>query len=200
MSHFCHIIIIPKEKFESNSEKNIDDYIFEQMLPFDENVEVDEYINTCGFCKGTGIHSINGHDEPCPYDCDENGQVKSTYNPKSKWDWYRVGGRYDGIILNKDIESNDDGFNFSDDHEQLCNNSIKIKEMKNINYEKEYYPDNIFQPYSILTPDGNWHSCGDMLWFGISSNDMKDEDWKNIITEIYEKYSDDYAVVLDCHI
>ena len=39
------------------------------------------------------------------YDEDEigpDGEVYSTYNPDSKWDWYEVGGRYAGLIAVKD--------------------------------------------------------------------------------------------------
>jgi len=29
---------------------------------------------------------------------DENGNVLSTYNPNSKWDWYTIGGRWNGML------------------------------------------------------------------------------------------------------
>lgn len=36
---------------------------------------------------------------------DEKGGVKSTYNPKSKWDWYVVGGRFSDILKLKNSNS-----------------------------------------------------------------------------------------------
>jgi hypothetical protein len=33
---------------------------------------------------------------------DEKGNSLSAYNPRSKWDWYAVGGRWEGILLTKD--------------------------------------------------------------------------------------------------
>lgn len=33
---------------------------------------------------------------------DENGNELSTYNPKSKWDWYTIGGRWDGYFKLKE--------------------------------------------------------------------------------------------------
>ena len=33
---------------------------------------------------------------------DEEGNVWSTYNPKSKWDWYVEGGRWNGMLITKD--------------------------------------------------------------------------------------------------
>lgn len=32
---------------------------------------------------------------------DENGGILSTYNPKSKWDWYEIGGRWQGMLILK---------------------------------------------------------------------------------------------------
>ena len=29
---------------------------------------------------------------------DEEGNLLSTYNPKSKWDWYEIGGRFSDMI------------------------------------------------------------------------------------------------------
>jgi hypothetical protein len=44
----------------------------EQLAPYDENIDVPEYT-------------------------DEDGEV-TTYNPKSKWDWYELGGRWTGFL------------------------------------------------------------------------------------------------------
>ncbi len=42
----------------------------------------------------------------------ENGEVYSTYNPKSKWDWYAIGGRYNNrVIVDK---NNDDVIDYYD--------------------------------------------------------------------------------------
>ena len=38
-------------------------------------------------------------------DLGPNGEIMSTYNPDSKWDWYQIGGRYAGrLILKEGIE------------------------------------------------------------------------------------------------
>ncbi len=54
---------------------------FEQQLsPYDENIQVEPYHN-------------------------EKYNETSTYNPKSKWDWYSVGGRYRGQLLLRNPEA-----------------------------------------------------------------------------------------------
>lgn len=42
--------------------------------------------------------AISGYDAE---DIDEGGGILSTYNPDSKWDWYEVGGRWQGMLLLK---------------------------------------------------------------------------------------------------
>lgn len=55
---------------------------------------------------------LNYTDEECyqeaiqyyePEEIDENGSVLSQYNPKSKWDWYQIGGRFGCIGKDKEI-------------------------------------------------------------------------------------------------
>lgn len=41
---------------------------------------------------------------------DKEGNELSTYNPKSKWDWYSIGGRWQGLIKAKNgVKANDPG-------------------------------------------------------------------------------------------
>ena len=44
-------------------------------------------------------HAIRWYEED---EIGPNGEVYSTYNPDSKWDWYEIGGRYAGQIVVKD--------------------------------------------------------------------------------------------------
>ena len=45
------------------------------------------------------------HHEIVPYlkdgVVDKDGNIISTYNPDSKWDWYEIGGRWSGMLLIK---------------------------------------------------------------------------------------------------
>jgi|APTNR8051073442_1049403.scaffolds.fasta_scaffold00075_74 hypothetical protein len=55
----------------------------EQLAPFDENIEVDPYKN-------------------------EDGE-ETTYNPRSKWDWYLLGGRFSGRLKLKPGRTGENG-------------------------------------------------------------------------------------------
>lgn len=54
--------------------------------------------------------------------------------------------------------------------------------------------------YSFLQ-DGDWHSKGDMGWWGISSNDKKPDAWRQMLADYIDSIPDDHLIVgIDCHI
>jgi len=137
------------------------------------------------------------HDKPdseCE-ECKGTGFYKSTYNPHSKWDWWVIGGRWDGSIQNNYRSDNDGGFNFGDEHHQLQHNTISCKDLLEIvkNDSSQY-------PYSLVTPNGEWCQRGEMGWWGMSSNEKDTDDWHDTVNKILEKYEDCIAVGCDLHI
>jgi hypothetical protein len=70
---------------------------------------------TCGFYSGERADwwedgCNEGDRYPDGSGCGGTGRVMSTYNPKSKWDWYSIGGRWNGYFKpeynpNKDPEN-----------------------------------------------------------------------------------------------
>lgn len=121
--------------------------------------------------------------------CGGSGKEMTKYNPESKWDWWVIGGRYDGEIQMAYRSDADGGFNFGDDHHQLKNNLAT----------PEFILDHNIIPYAIVTPDGKWHQRGEMGWWGMDSNvnDNWDDEAAKILTEYKDKA---YAIGLDCHI
>lgn len=130
--------------------------------------------------------------------CKGTGTYKTTYNPKSQWDWYRIGGRWDGTIQCREDELNTDGFNFDDKHEEIKNNVLSTHKLA----------ENEVIPFAIMTPDGEWHQKGKMGWFGCSTDEMTEEEWKKESIKIYKEYSAKLkgditqyvGIGLDCHI
>ncbi len=54
--------------------------------------------------------------------------------------------------------------------------------------------------FAILK-DGEWVEQGEMGWFGVSSNNKTDEEWKNKVNEIISSLEEDEKLtVVDCHI
>lgn len=129
-----------------------------------------------------------------PEDITPEGGRYSTSNPKSKWDWWRIGGRWDGVLsldgeFIKDPE--DKGFNFGDEHEELHNNAVFISKLPKKS-------ENV--PYALITPDGEWLERGEMGWFGMAANEKDKDSWDEQVWKILEKYQDYLIVGVDCHI
>ena len=58
-----------------------------------------------------------------------------------------------------------------------------------------------YDTYAFLDADGEWHSSGDMGWFGISANDKPERAWKDELQALMAQVNDDdFIVLVDCHI
>jgi hypothetical protein len=140
-------------------------------------------------------HALFGKADPECDTCNGAGTYASEYNPASKWDWYRVGGRFDGLITQNPQES-ENGFNFDPKHETLANNSVPVSELI-ATFEQA---GETFIPYALVTEADGWIERGSMGWWGMSSGDKNKDAWAAEVVGIYKKYADMDAVLLDCHI
>ncbi len=134
---------------------------------------------------------------------DKDGNELSTYNPKSKWDWYSIGGRWDGELKTKsgeyvnecfaselDISIDKEAYNKAIRFWEVIVEEQPLKENEskddfrtfwNKNYYTSKYADKYayaksvasFRTYAFVTPDGEWHEPGQMGWFGCSSDDAE---------------------------
>lgn len=148
-------------------------------------------------------HPLKDKSDPGCEDCKGSGKVKSTYNPKSKWDWYVIGGRWAGTIRGVEATLPDDENPFTTgDHasaerktaqrNSVLANSLPVSEMATPIDEDKI-------PFAILTPDGEWHERGRMGWFGMVSGD-KEDNWTEEAREILSKHKACLAVAVDVHI
>lgn len=158
--------------------------------------------------------------------CGGTGKVETTYNPKSKWDFYQLGGRWTGAMVPEydpktdpdNIETcsmcNGTGLRMDDlgiEHrkknpEYTCNGCEG--EGKSVKFQLKKFRGDIlptimvpqdFRCFAIVTPDGEWHEKGKMGWFAVVSDE--DEGWReksNAIINDFRKTT--VAVIVDCHI
>lgn len=104
-----------------------------------------------------------------------NGDLLSTYNPNSKWDWYVIGGRWDKSL------------------KTLSGEEVNEAYVNEIDWTKT-------TPFAYVTPDGNWHEQGEMGWFACVSNEKDKESWKTEFKEFVKTLDDVIVTVVDCHI
>jgi len=129
-------------------------------------------------------------------ECNGTGTYKSTYNPESQWDWYRIGGRWDGDLIDNQQRS-ENGFNFDRRHETLTNNAIKIADLLTRAGDDDKA---LYSFFAMLTPDGEWIEKGDMGWWGMVADEKDEGVWKAQVRTVYEKFREHWVVLLDAHI
>lgn len=105
-----------------------------------------------------------------------NGDLLSTYNPNSKWDWYTIGGRWNNYLKTLSSETTNEDYASEIDWKDII-------------------------PFAFVTPIGEWHERGEMGWWACVSNGKNIEDWKSEFKEFLDNLDEDTIVtVVDCHI
>ncbi len=115
------------------------------------------------------------------------GEPISTYNPASKWDWYRIGGRWDGWATGNEKPSHR-GYNFGPEHESVANNLAATEQALQRG----------IIPHAIVTPDGQWHERGKMGWFAVLITE--NDDWDAQAKDILACHPGQHLLILDAHI
>ena len=228
MSHFT-VAVFHRE------DQDIEDL----LAPYDENTEVEPYIM---FTRQEAIdHARERYrtegktDEECwemvaeDRQTDEDGNIYTTYNPDSKWDWWCEGGPWSGMLMLNgqkvdsgrvrdltfpfDEETYEHSLRFWDvyvDHKPAKPGET-YRSLYNEEYYREYYGDretyarhnSQFSTYAVITPDGVWHGKGEMDWWGCSSETgMEARDWEDHYKERFlDTVDPDWILtIVDCHI
>lgn len=108
---------------------------------------------------------------------DDQGQPIATYNPDSKWDWYVIGGRWDGWINDREASGERTAANSAPTEQAIAREKI---------------------PHAIITPDGQWHERGQMGWWAVLITE--NEDWDSQAKQILALYPGHCVVIVDAHI
>ena len=210
------------------------------LAPYDETLRVEPYVE---FTREEAIAYARKHyksvadmsDDSCyaymaeDYKTDAEGNLLSTYNPKSKWDWWTEGGRWadmlkvDGKKVDSarvaDIDFTPDPLEYEAalrywdvvvEHQEKRPGEEYVS-LYGEQYYLDYYGDREtyvrymtqFSTYAVVTPDGEWHEKGRMGWFGASS-ETPDEarDWEEHYRERFldTAEADWVLTIVDCHI
>ena len=140
-----------------------------------------------------------------------------------KWDWFSIGGRWEGSLLLKDgswansapiaaLETEQtDAMREELEHEWEELVSEDTQSVFKPEYYRNRYGDaegyvranrpNTFR--AIVTTDGGWEEVGEMGWFGIAYEKANDWDaWTKHYWERMATYAEQgmWATVVDCHI
>ncbi len=123
---------------------------------------------------------------------DDNCNLLSNYNPYSLWDWYDVGGRWDGIF--KSYTTADDEFQFV---EEFGKNFAPVGW-----YINELEKGKELRLFGIINSDSEYISNSTMGYWGISYDEqLEEDDWHKKYISILKEHPDDYYIIaVDFHI
>jgi len=117
---------------------------------------------------------------------DEFGNLLSKNNPNRKWDWYKVGGQWDKLLVDKS---------------GLRGNAFAIK---NIDWDETNKSPEFglygFNTFAVITPDGTWYSNGSIGSFCIVTEE--DLEWEKNYSKRFIRSSDSNFIltIVDCHV
>lgn len=115
-------------------------------------------------------------------------------NEEAHWDWYEVGGRWDGILKGKNAKPNTVSTKYD-----VKDNIIKVSDFLELAGIGDKLQESIHKmlnepsimPYAIVSEEDGWAE-GD----GYIENS---KEWEKEATEILKRNKDKYLVCVDCH-
>lgn len=192
--------VVWPERTEDEHTKEDDDRFFAQVEAFlaYKQQKWDE-INAPWFAESDRIFAERSDKDAANPECSNckgKGTYVSTYNPKSKWDWWVIGGRWDGGLM--PTETREVVIAAETEMGQALPQSRQPVEGWNV-CRSVNLPDG-WVPFAIVTDSGEWHEKAKMGMFASTSDEKPEEDWHAEAAEIASGHADHIAVLIDCHI
>ncbi len=103
----------------------------------------------------------------------------SNHNPAGKWDWFQIGGRWNGWLHDRETK-----------HASVTDNLATVEHV----IARQKFP------FAIITPDGVWHEQGRMGWWGTVIDGKETADWHTEAEAILQNYPDHSLVLIDAHV
>ena len=184
--HFSTFVIIGRHDDPESA-------VARTLQPFDEESEVApyrDYLDSADISRMAEHYGIPATDlralaakmndwRGCTGGVDRRGLYAiATYNPNGKWDWYEIGGRWDGSIP----RSHDNVISTR----ALCR-SPRLQACL---------------PYYLVTPDGDWRECEGAPAFGTPQSEadkQADAHWFATVRKVLARFLDHRVVCVDVH-
>jgi len=141
---------------------------------------------------------------PARYDFDSEGNLLSIYNEKAKWDWYAIGGRWEGQLKLKEgcecmSEYCPSIFLSKEENEKRKQEFAKERRC-NVAYKKDIANLDELGAFAFLR-DGEWYERGEMGFWAVVKNEKDKEDWNAEFKQLLADVPDDELITMvDCHI
>jgi len=131
---------------------------------------------------------------------EEYGGYGFYHNPNAQWDFYLIGGRWLGLLKLKDGATGECGQPdiYNDTPHYI--GGVDQARFGDIDWAAMNREPDPFSTYAVITEDGEWHSKGEMLGWGVSINN--NPNWSNEYWDTFLKdlNPDTLITIVDCHI
>lgn len=183
MSHYA-VLILHKE------DQDIDTF----LAPYDENLKVKPYLkykynDAIKFIKEEFVpyndflkeysdeQLLEWYVEEYSAELLKDGDIYTTYNPNSKWDWYQIGGRFDGELMLTD----EGRLNAVDEIKRKYCTDIDIKNLREDFHYMRYVNSAPLKYVKWFTPLSNERKEELRRWWEINveKDELKDEEKKD---------------------
>lgn len=220
MSHFVVLIIGP------DPEGQLDPY-WELELPRDEiaqdyRAEFDPEVPGDGFaeeaarivseaekddlaCAADYRASLAAKDYAAIFSDWDGGQLSPDgdwgyyRNPRAKWDWFVLGGRWQRslhLLPGRTGETGEQAY----DNVPVLPGTCDQARFGDIDWAKTRHPTGKLTPFAVLK-NGEWYEQGEMGWFGVAANMLDDAAWEEEVSHLLADVpADELVSVFDCHI
>lgn len=203
MTHYFLVAVVPGKT------EDIMGKIEEMFEPFNENKQLPEYKHylleeeiqrMSASYQTTDLKQLARHMQDWRNEeggSDQDGLYSwTTFNSQAKWDWYGIGGRYNGLIRNQQMVSEENHWTRVS---TLEDNMLEVKLL-----------DHVLECYALLTPDGIWHEMRDWDWSAPWDETQREtfevwrkeeeQRWQQEIITLLQPYQNDLLVGVDIHI
>ena len=116
-------------------------------------------------------HPLYHQPDPACDACHGTGNRLTTYNPDSQWDWWVIGGRWDGWLHPSNV--------------------VPVSDLLSVLENT---------PFALVTPDGAWHQRGRMGLWGMASDEAPEDEWAATVQTLLHAHPEALAVTCDLHI
>lgn len=189
MSHFSVLVIGPNPDA--------------QLAPYDENLETEPRIEVCSWCDGEARF------QPCE-NCGDTGKAETRRNPNGLWDYWRMGGRYRGLLpllpgrpghlaemsyewtFNGPCEED-----WTGRADQALRGDVDLAALR----AACVYDGEPYRTWAVVA-EGAWKGKAEMGWFGCPRTEpMPEDEWVAFWDRLVDGLPDDTLLtVVDCHV
>lgn len=179
--HFNAGVILPERLTEKSSTPQIRRAVERLLFRFSEEYELKPYLDECDcivearsfFKKGNKSY---GKADPLCEDCKGSGKIKTSYNKFACFDWWEIGGNWDGDLKGSKRKTT-----------IVWRNCLRARDLPT-----DYYF------FALVTPDKRWHE----QWQFMKEKRSEKKEialWHDFQRRLRARYPKRLVVLVDCH-